>query len=117
MLKPKHLIPIGLAHIFILVLVSSGAREKSLPSPTNSTDVPHWRWEVFAAVQRMRLAALPCQLLPRSSISIYSPMVGVLRVYAAQPQTNLTGNVVWGEFEPAMFAAEAKAIDEAKTKL
>jgi hypothetical protein len=116
MLRSKHVIPIGLAHVLLLVLISSGCHEKNLPA-ANGPSEGHWRWEVFPAVQRMRLATLPCQLLPRSSISIYSPMLGVLRVNAAQPQTNLTANTVWGEFEPAMFAAEAKAIEEAKSKL
>jgi hypothetical protein len=60
---------------------------------------------------------LSCQLQPRSSISVHSPMVGVLRVYVDQPQTNLPANFVWGEFEPTIFAAQAEALEEARIKL
>jgi hypothetical protein len=120
MLKTKHLIPIGLAHALLLALAASGCREQQQPqasAPAATNDLPRWSWEVFPAVQRMRLATLPCQLLPRSSISIYSPMLGVLRVYVTQPQTNLTANSVWAEFEPVMFQAEGEALAEAKAKL
>jgi hypothetical protein len=117
MLKHKHLIPIALAHVLLLILMTSGCRSKVPVAASSGPDIPHWNWEVFPAVQRMRLATLPCQLMPKSSISIYSPLVGVLRVYATQPQTNLPANNVWAEFEPTMFAAEAKAIEEARVKL
>jgi hypothetical protein len=125
MLKPKHIVPVGLAHLLVLVAVSSGCHEKTNSAISRSaatTPMPdvmpaHWNWEVYPAVQRMRLATLPCQLLPKSSISIYSPMLGVLRVYATQPQTNLPANAVWAEFEPAIFAAEAQALQDARAKL
>src|SRR5689334_271360 len=101
MLKSKHLIPLGIAHGFLLLLISSGCRSKVPVATPVANDLPHWNWEIFPAVQRMRLATLPCQLSPKSSISIYSPMLGVLRVYTTQPQTNLPANCVWAEFEPA----------------
>ncbi|HSM86964.1 MAG TPA: hypothetical protein VLT16_12465, partial [Candidatus Limnocylindrales bacterium] len=64
MLKSKHLIPVGLAHIFLLLLISSGCRSKAPAAVQTATpEVPHWNWEIFPAVQRMRLATLPCQLL------------------------------------------------------
>jgi hypothetical protein len=66
---------------------------------------------------RMRLATLPCQLLPKASITMHSPLVGVLRVYATQPQTNLMGGLVWAEFEPTIFAAESEALEESRLKL
>lgn len=65
----------------------------------------------------MRLATLPCQLMPKSSITIHSPLVGLLKVYVTQPQTNLPAGAVWGEFEPAIFAAEAEALEEARIKI
>jgi hypothetical protein len=107
-----------IAGLMLLAVVGVSCREKPVAAaPPLTNDVPHWSWEVFPAVQRMRLATLPCQLLPKSSISIYSPLVGVLRVYATQPQTNLPAHAVWAEFEPTMFKAEADAIEEAKAKL
>lgn len=104
--------------VVLLLFGSSGCRKtpQAAPAPV-SAELTHWSWEVFPAVQRMRLATLPCQVLPKSSISIYSPMLGVLRVYAAQPQTNLAANSLWAEFEPAIFAAEAQALEEARVKL
>jgi hypothetical protein len=117
MLTAKHFIPIALIHALLLVLIASGCRNKAPSAAPPVTELPHWNWEIFPAVQRMRLATLPCQVLPKSSISIFSPMLGVLRVYASQPQTNLPASFIWAEFEPAMFQAEAQAIEEARTKL
>lgn len=118
-IKPQHLIPIGLAHALLLALAAVGCHEqKAAPRPVQpGAEIPHWNWEVYPAVQRMRLATLPCQLLPKSSISIYSPLLGVLKVYATQPQTNLPAAMVWAEFEPEMFKAEADALEEARLKL
>lgn len=113
----KHLLLLGSVHALLLILVGTGCRAyQPTPVPV-APEVTHWKWEVFPAVPRMRLATLPCQLLPKSSISIYSPMLGVLRVYATQPQTNLPANCVWAEFEPAMFQAEAQGLEEALVKL
>lgn len=109
----------GLLVLFALagIVASSGCSQRPVAAMASTNEFPIWNWEVYPAVQRMRLATLPCQLMPRSSISIYSPLLGVLRVYTTQPQTNLPAGAVWAEFEPAMFAAEAQAIDEAKAKL
>jgi hypothetical protein len=68
-------------------------------------------------MSRMRLAAVPCQLLPKSSITINSPMVGSLRVYVSQPRTNVNSGTVWAEFEPDIFGAESEALEEARAKL
>jgi hypothetical protein len=65
----------------------------------------------------MRVTQLPCQLLPKSSISVSSPLLGVLRVNVSQPQTHLEPGFVWAEFEPTVFAAEERAIEEARAKL
>src|SRR3954451_12155160 len=119
MSKPERLRLHSCAALVAALLVSSaGCKEKAtaLPPPSGA-EVPHWSWEVFPAVQRMRLATLPCQLQPKSSISIYSPMLGVLRVYATQPQTNLPAASIWAEFEPDMFKAEGEALQEARAKL
>lgn len=105
------------ASVLGVAFCQSGCSERPAAAMAATNEFPVWNWEVYPAVQRMRLATLPCQLLPRSSISIYSPLLGVLRVYATQPQTNLPAGAVWAEFEPAMFAAEAQAIQESKAKL
>jgi hypothetical protein len=126
MFKSSQICGGGLAGLLMLGSFAAGCRDqepasieisRSTSESSPATHLQNWNWEVYPAVQRMRLAVLPCQLMPRSSISIYSPMLGVLRVYATQPQTNLPSGLVWAEFEPAIFAAESEALDEARAKL
>jgi hypothetical protein len=76
-----------------------------------------WSWEQYPPVTRMRVATLPCQLLPKSTISMISPLMGSLRVYATAPQTNLPAGYLWAEFEPEIFAAEDVALKDAEKKL
>ncbi len=116
-MKANHIIAIGLAHALLVLVITSGCRAKAPAPAPLPNEALHWKWEVFPAVQRMRLATLPCQLLPKSSINIYSPMLGVLRVYTTQPQTNLTAGAIWAEFEPDMFKEESEALQEARAKL
>lgn len=102
---------------FVLGSLASGCSRTSSASINPPAMAPAWNWEKYPAMPLMRLANLPCQLLPKSSITIHSPMVGVLRVYVDRPQTNLPAGFIWAEFEPAIFAAEAQAIEEARIKL
>jgi hypothetical protein len=99
---------------FVLVLFTGCGEPASAHA-----DVPEqsWDWNFYPPLNKMRLASLPCQLLPKSTITIHSPLVGVLRVYVTSPQTNLPAGHVWAEFEPAIFAAEAEALEEARVKL
>jgi hypothetical protein len=76
-----------------------------------------WNWDSYPAVKKMRLGMLPCTLQPRSQIAINSTLAGSLKLYVNAPQTNLNAGVVFGEFEPSMFEAEAKDLDEAAEKL
>jgi hypothetical protein len=76
-----------------------------------------WNWELYPPVTRMRVATLPCQFLPKSTITMISPLMGSLRVYATAPQTNLHAGYLWAEFEPEIFAAEETALKEAEKKL
>src|SRR5262245_43056139 len=78
---------------------------------------PAWNWEQYPPVTRMRVATLPCQLLPKSTITMISPLMGSLRVYATAPQTNLPAAYLWAEFEPEIFAAEEIALRDAEKKL
>ncbi len=65
----------------------------------------------------MRLAVLPCRVMPKTSLSINAPLTGILKLYVDRPQTNLAAGFVWAEFEPKILAAEAEALGEAKQKL
>lgn len=90
---------------------------KTTDAVAGQSAAPAWNWDAYPAVRRMRLGLLPCSLQPRSQITIHSPLPGALKVYIDVPQTNLVAGFVWGEFEPTMFANEAKAIEEARVKL
>jgi hypothetical protein len=81
------------------------------------TSAQKWNWDAFPAVNRMKVATLPCQLQPKSTITVLSPLMGNLRVYVTSPQTNLKQGVLWAEFEPEIFAAEEKSLREARKKL
>lgn len=87
------------------------------PEPGEQGRTNSLRWESFPLAPRMRLSSVPCQLLPKSLITIPAPVAGELKVYITAPQTNLEANFVWAEFEPKIFAAEEQAIEEARKKL
>lgn len=93
---------------------SDGASAAVINAGTNQAA---WNWDSYPAVKRMRLGLLPCTLQPRSQITIQSTLAGALKIYINQPQTNLSAGVVWGEFEPTIFEAEAASLEEARQKL
>ena len=64
----------------------------------------------------MRLATLPCQVLPKTSLTINAPVSGQLRLYIDRPQTNLPADFVWAEFEPRSLNMEAAELAEAQAE-
>lgn len=100
-----------------LLLLAPGCSSKREPAAAPASETARWNWEAYPLLDRMRLAMLPCQLLPKSFITFHAPLAGVLRVYVNQPQTNLPAHFVWAEFEPAQFAAEAEAVEDARVRL
>lgn len=78
---------------------------------------PVWKWESYPEMKRMRVATLPCQLQPKSTITIQSPISGMLRVYVQSPQANLPANQLWAEFEPEIFAQEEQTLKEQLVRL
>jgi hypothetical protein len=98
-------------------LESIKAKTPAVAAADSTAKPPTWNWENYPPVTRMRVATLPCQLLPRSTITMASPLVGNLRVYVTSPQTNLSAGVLWAEFEPEIFAAEEQALKDAGRKL
>jgi hypothetical protein len=86
--------------------------EKS-PMPVQQS----WNWSRYPPVERMRLAILPCRVLPKSSLNINAPFAGVLRLYIDRPSTNLPAGFVWAEFEPKLLQAESNALAEARAKI
>jgi len=76
-----------------------------------------WNWDAYPAMTKMRIGNMACQLQPKLTMPIQSPLAGTLRVYVDSPQTNLPAGFLWAEFEPEIFAAEEKAIAEAETRL
>lgn len=76
-----------------------------------------WNWEIYPPLKRMRVAQLPCQLQPRSTITVMSPISGLLRIYAPSPQADLSANFLWAEFEPEILAQDELVLKESLKKL
>src|ERR1043165_4991963 len=93
------------------------AKTSAVASLDASTNQPAWNWDGFPAVRRMRLGMRPCPLQPRSQIVMKSTLAGTLKLYVNVPQTNLQAGIVFGEFDPAIFELEAKALEQARVKL
>ena len=106
---------LSLTLCLLLVFLSAGCSQKA--SPAAPPSAPPWSWAPYPPVEKMRLAVLPCRVLPKTSLTINAPLVGVLRLYVDRPQTNLPAGFVWAEFEPKIMAAEADALAEAKQRL
>jgi hypothetical protein len=66
---------------------------------------------------RMRIAQLPCQLQPKSTITVVSPISGLLRIYTPSPQANLETGFLWGEFEPEILKQDEVVLAESLKKL
>jgi hypothetical protein len=90
----------------------------SLNPPTPKDTAPAaWSWAAYPAVEKMRLATLSCQVLPKTSLTIQSPISGQLRLYIDQPETNLPAGFVWAEFEPKALRLEADELVEARKRI
>ncbi len=88
------------------------ARLNDLKNAPTTASVPNWNWESYPEMRRMRVAVLPCQLQPKSTITVISPISGTLRVHVQSPQANLPANYLWAEFEPEIFAQEEQTLQE-----
>lgn len=105
---------------FVTAVISTGcspedakAKVKTVTKQTHARATgPAWNWEAYPPMKRMRVATLPCQLQPKSTITVISPIAGLLRVYVNAPQSHLAANTLWGEFEPEIFAQEEENIKE-----
>jgi len=96
-------------------LIAGGcSREKEKPT---TAAAPVWNWSKYPRVERMRLASMPCRVLPKTSLNINAPFSGTLRLYVDRPNTNLPADYVWAEFEPKILEAESNALYEARAKI
>ena len=68
-----------------LLLLAPGCSSKRETATAPAGETARWNWEAYPLLDRMRLAMLPCQLLPKSLITIHAPLAGVLRVYSKRP--------------------------------
>jgi hypothetical protein len=80
-------------------------------------DGPVWNWEAYPPMNRMRVAQLPCQLQPKSTIAVVSPISGLLRIYAPSPQSDLKAGFLWGEFEPEILKQDEVVLLDSFKKL
>lgn len=106
-----------LAAAAVLLCLAQGCGAKAKKVEAAAPPKPSWNWDEYPPVNRMRLGVLSCLLQPRSSITVASPLTGVLKVHVTAPQTNLPTGHLWAEFEPEIFAAEARSLTEALKKL
>lgn len=113
--------PGALACLYFLITAAgwfgAGCSNRTSPDAAIPNQPSAWTWEAYPQSTLIRLAILPCQIVPNSILVIPASQAGILRVYANQPQTNLPAQFVWAEFEPAAFATEAQALEKAKQKL
>ncbi|GEM_PF-1249644 len=87
------------------------------PSPPNAATPAAWSWDAYPVVEKMRLATLPCQVLPKTSLTIHAPISGQLRLYTDQPETNLPAGFIWAEFEPKALRLEADELAEVRKRI
>ncbi len=97
-----------------VVLVGGCSPKPTAPAPTSQS---RWSWDSYPSVEKMRLASLPCQIQPRTSLTIHAPIAGQLRLYIDRAQTNLPADFLWAEFEPKSLKMEADELAEAKDKI
>lgn len=105
--------------IFLLAFASlaSGCGPREAKAQRAQASATSWNWDRYPPTSRMRLGVVSCLLQPRSTISVASPLTGLLKVHVTAPQTNLAAGVLWAEFEPEIFAAEERALAEGLKKL
>ena len=101
----------AIASVTILAAIATGcsakeakakADKKSASGPVGATGLA-WNWEQYPSLARMRIGQLPCQLQPKSTITVMSPISGLLRIYAPSPQSQQKAGFLWGEFEPEIL--------------
>jgi hypothetical protein len=105
-----------LCFALLCLLSVCGCSEKTEKTPSAPTTAA-WSWEPYPAAEKMRLATLPCQILPRTSLTINAPVSGQLRLYVDRPQTNLPGGFLWAEFEPKALNLESAELSEARSRI
>src|SRR3954469_2700130 len=82
-MKPASLIILTLGAVLFAGCSLESAKAKVQQAKSgDAVKTTAWNWEQYPPVTRMRVATLPCQLLPKSTITMISPLMGSLRVYA-----------------------------------
>ncbi len=106
-----------LCSLLFLAICGSGCDRTEARAEPDAIPVHRFALESYPRMERMRLAVLPCRVLPRTSMTVVAPFAGQLRLYVDRPQTNLEPNFLWAEFEPKILASESNALAEAKARL
>lgn len=96
---------------------AKGDARKSGKNGSAAGPAKAWNWESYPPMKRMRVAQLPCQLQPKSTITVVSPISGLLRIYAPSPQSDLKAGFLWGEFEPEILKQDEVVLLESYKKL
>jgi hypothetical protein len=102
--------------LLVLACLLAGGCSRDEKKPAAAA-APQWNWSKYPRAERMRLASVPCRVLPKTSLNINAPFSGLLRLYVDRPNTNLPAGYVWAEFEPKILEAESNALYEARVKI
>ncbi|HEY0455855.1 MAG TPA: hypothetical protein VGE41_05735 [Verrucomicrobiae bacterium] len=104
--------------MLVILISSSGCdRFKTVAETSETPQQSAFSLEKFPMMRKMRLAVMPCRVLPKTSITINSPSSGQLRLYIDKAQTNLPAGLIWAEFEPKLLQSESNALADAKLRL
>jgi hypothetical protein len=118
---PKHPSAVFCRVVYVIALClligNVGCTKVEHQSQDDTPTLPKFSLETYPRMNKMRLAVLPCRVLPRTSMTVNSPFAGQLRLYVDKPQTNLAAGSLWAEFEPKILIAESNALADAKSRL
>lgn len=99
----------------LALFILNGCSEKPAATPAPASAV--WTWDPYPSAEKMRLATLPCQVMPKTSLTINAPVSGQLRIYVDRQQTNLPAGFLWAEFEPKALSIEAAELAKARVRI
>jgi len=66
--------PCSFAVLLVFLFLVGGCQKKPEPGP--KPPQVNWSWDTYPSAEKMRLATVPCQILPRPSLAINAPVAG-----------------------------------------
>ena len=103
----------GLGCAWVLFVAGCSKKVPEVPAGQHAA----WLWNAYPLTDSMQLASLPCDVQPRTTLSISAPVSGRLRLYVNHQQCNLPSGFLWAEFEPKELQLEAAELAEARRNI